>query len=368
MPKGRIQMRPTSVIHLRRSSRHPAGFAVTRFAITGPRTRSYRHYYLRSSTRACGEYLMEDTENQRDLNLWTDGLEKMFVDLLYQETVDGKLVGSKITYRDNVRLAMKMTELGKKTIDAAQIRGKIIRLRQRQRLFTDLMGQTGMGWNPETKTVIATEEHWANAIGVQSKWRKFKKNGCQDYDLLCTIFGQSMATGVLHYASTQKPPTYEEDRLEEALRARGPVRGTATDAPINLDEVDIDIDGLARRQAGSTSRHRREPPQSSISPELSKAIEVMAASAAARAELDQKMFDEHCSRKRSKGEEGSDQTAFVLSSSMATKCVKFLNDINPPLSMDHYGQVAGILMHKDAQEFFLAMPPDRRIGWIHGLK
>ncbi|KAG2716789.1 hypothetical protein I3760_03G143900 [Carya illinoinensis] len=268
----------------------------------------------------------------------------MFVDLLYQETVDGKLVGSKITYRDNVKLVTKMAELGKKTIDAAQIRGKITRLQQRQRLFTDLMGQIGMGWNPKTKTVIATEEHWANAI-------------------------RSVATGVLHYASTQEPPTYEEeDRLEEALRAQGPVLGTATDAPIDLDEVDINIDGLARRQAGSTRRRRRELPRSGISPELSKAIEVMAASAAARAELDQKMFDEHCSRKRSKGEEESDQTASVSSSSMATKCVKFLNDINPPLSMDHYGLVAGILMHKDAQEFFLAMPPEGRIGWIHGLK
>ncbi|KAG6621150.1 hypothetical protein CIPAW_10G123700 [Carya illinoinensis] len=303
---------------------------------------------------------MDDTKNQRDLNLWTNGLEKMLVDLLYQETVDGKLVGSKITYRDNVRLATKMTELGKKTIDVAQIRGKITRLRQRQRLFTDLMGQTGMGWNPETKTVIATEEHWANAI---------RTNGCQDYNLLCTIFGQSVATGVLHYASTQEPPTYEEeDRLEEVLRARGPVLGTVTDAPIDLDEVDINIDGLARRQAGSTRRRRREPPRSGISPELSKAIEVMAASAASRAELDQKMFEEHCSRKRSKGEEESDQTASVSSSSMASKCVKFLNDINPPLSMDHYGLVAGILMHKDAQEFFLTMPPERRIGWIHGLK
>ncbi|KAG6661082.1 hypothetical protein CIPAW_03G149700 [Carya illinoinensis] len=285
---------------------------------------------------------MDDTENQRDLNLWTDGLEKMFVDLLYQETVNGKLVGSKITYRDNVRLVTKMAELGKKTIDAAQIRGKITRLQQRQRLFTDLMGQIGMGCNPKTKTVIASEKHWANAIRVQSKWRKFKTNGCQDYDLLY--------------------------RLEEALRARGPVLGTATDAPIDLDEVDINIDGLARRQAGSTRRRRREPPRSGISPELSKAIKVMAASAAARAELDQKMFDEHCSRKHSKGEEESDQTTSVSSSSMATKCVKFLNDINPPLSMDHYGLVAGILRHKDAQEFFLAMPPEGRIGWIHGLK
>ncbi|KAG2694802.1 hypothetical protein I3760_08G161600 [Carya illinoinensis] len=197
-----------------------------------------------------------------------------------------------------------MTELGKKTIDATQIREKITRLRQRLRLFTNLMGQTRMGWNPETKTVIATEEHWANAIQVKNKWRKFKTNICQDYDFLCTIFGQSVATGVLHYASTQEPPTCEEeDRLEEELRAWGLVLGTATNVPIDLDEMDIDIDGLARRQTGSTRHHRREPPRGGISPELSKALEVMASSAAARVELDKKMFDEHCSRKRSKGEE-----------------------------------------------------------------
>ena len=48
---------------------------------------------------------MDEYEVQRDHELWTDGLEEMFVDILYQETIDGKLVASKITNRDHLRLA-----------------------------------------------------------------------------------------------------------------------------------------------------------------------------------------------------------------------------------------------------------------------
>ncbi|KAF5458837.1 hypothetical protein F2P56_022837 [Juglans regia] len=237
---------------------------------------------------------MDESEVQRDHELWTDGLEEMFVGILYQETIEGKFVGSKITNRDHLRLAKQLPRVGRKAIDASQIREKITRLRQRLRMFTDLMGQTGMGWNPHTKTVIATDEHWANAVKVRSQWRKFNTNGCRDYDLLCTIFGQSVVTGVCHYASTQQPPmSEEEDQLEEEVRARGPVLGIATDAPIDIDGPDIDGPAGRQRQA---RRRRREPVRSSISPQFSKTLEVMVVTAAMRNELD-KQFLEECSRK-----------------------------------------------------------------------
>ncbi|XP_035547645.1 L10-interacting MYB domain-containing protein-like isoform X1 [Juglans regia] len=325
-------------------------FHPTTLFITGPQTRSFKHS-------------MDESEVQRDQELWTDGLEEMFVDILYQETIEGKLVGSKITNCDHLRLAEQLSRVGRKAIDASQIRGKITRLRQRLRMFTDLMGQTGMGWNPHTKTVIATDEHWANAIKVHSQWKKFKTNGCRDYDLLCTIFGQSVATGVCHFASTQQSPTSEEeDRLEEEVRAKGSVLGTTTDASIDIDEPNIDGPVGRQRQA---RRRRREPIRSSISPQFSKTLEIMAATAAMRNELD-KQFLEECSRKRSKGNEtefGSDASYSKLGVAM-----KFLDEIIPPLPAHQYNKAVEKFMHDKAVEAFLMMPPNRKIDWIWGLQ
>ncbi|KAF5459551.1 hypothetical protein F2P56_019490 [Juglans regia] len=85
--------------------------------------------------------------------------------------------------------------MGSKLLNDEQVKGKIKRLKKMQRMFTALMGQTGMGWDPYTKAVIGSDEHWANAIRVKSDWKYFRNAGCPLYAELCTIFGASVATG-----------------------------------------------------------------------------------------------------------------------------------------------------------------------------
>lgn len=89
---------------------------------------------------------MKNPEGRNLGELWTTNMEEWLVEILYQETLEGKLVGSKITNRDFVRLAGKMTQVGRKPVDPNQIWGKITQLRLRLRLFTDLLSRTGMGW------------------------------------------------------------------------------------------------------------------------------------------------------------------------------------------------------------------------------
>ncbi|XP_041002071.1 uncharacterized protein LOC121247718 [Juglans microcarpa x Juglans regia] len=156
------------------------------------------------------------------------------------------------------------------------------------------MGQTGMGWNPITKTVVATEEHWANAIRVRSQWKKYKTNGCSNYDILCTIFGQAVATGVLHYTSTQEPPSREEEQhLEEELRARGPVLGSGIglDSTIDLDDISMTPSTQGRvSQRRTPRRRRRDATGPTFLPKLSAAIQTLDATSKQRVELDAKMF------------------------------------------------------------------------------
>ncbi|KAG2667269.1 hypothetical protein I3760_15G105800 [Carya illinoinensis] len=246
---------------------------------------------------------MADVEVQRDHDLWAGGFENKLIDMLFQETLEGKLVGSKITNRDCVRLAEQLNNLRIKWVDSSQVKGKIARLKKIQRQFTDLMGQTSMGWNPITKTIIGSDEYWANAIQVRSEWKKFKNNSCGNYDVLCMIFDQVVATGVLHFASTQEPPSREEEQhLEDELRARGPVFGTSTrlDSTIDLDAIEI-------------------------------TLEMQGRASKVRAELDVKMFD-LCNSKHSRGKSSNIRSDAGYNS--VAQCMQFLYDITPPLPLD----------------------------------
>ncbi|KAF5452323.1 hypothetical protein F2P56_027332 [Juglans regia] len=336
-------------------------------ATTDPKMRLYQRYHLRSSScvphrqpyflrssgRSSYKHTIDDVEVVRDHDLWSGGLEKMLVDILYQETLEGKLVGARITNHDTVRLATRLNQLGIRPVDASQVKGKIVRLKKTQREFTDLIGQMGMGWNPITKTVVATEEHWANAIRVRSQWKKYKTNGCANYDILCMIFDQAVAT--------------KEQQLEEELRARGPVLGSGVglDSTIDLDDISMTPStqgGVSQRRP--PCRRRRDIVGPSYSPELSAAIQTLAATSKQRADLDAKMF-EQCSSKRSRGE-GSNSGSDAGFSSVA-QCMKFLQDITPPLPSDVHLRAVKAFMDPNVLIVFQHMPPEMRIQWVWSL-
>jgi hypothetical protein len=53
-------------------------------------------------------------------------------------------------------------------------------------------------------------------------YKTLKKNGCKNYELLGQVFNKSTATGHLHFASTQLPPTSDEEReVEEVFLHKG---------------------------------------------------------------------------------------------------------------------------------------------------
>ena len=94
---------------------------------------------------------MDYIEVLHDCDLCVDGFEEKLVDMLYQETLEGKLVGSKLTNCDCVLLAALLNDLKIKRVDSSQVKGKITCLKKIQRQFTDLMGQTGLGLEPHHK-------------------------------------------------------------------------------------------------------------------------------------------------------------------------------------------------------------------------
>ncbi|KAG6681744.1 hypothetical protein I3842_13G106600, partial [Carya illinoinensis] len=158
----------------------------------------------------------------RDQLLWDDGMEDALINFLYEDTIAYRLRGGKINHNDHVWLVERLSGYGTKKFNSEQVKGKIARLKRRQREFTDLMRQTGLGWDPNRKAPVTSEEHWEKAIRVRNSFKHFKTNGCPRYEELCAIFGCFVAMGTLRQASTDPAPTSdEEDLLDEELRNRG---------------------------------------------------------------------------------------------------------------------------------------------------
>ncbi|XP_040994225.1 uncharacterized protein LOC121240751 [Juglans microcarpa x Juglans regia] len=261
-----LRKQSASTVKLRNRRR-----AIKRLIITAPKTRSYRPYFLRSSRSSSYKYTMDDVEVVRDREIWSGGLEEMLVDILYQETLEGKLVGS-------------------------SQQGSCIMLQRR---------------NP-----------------------------------------------LLERRSRQ---------LEEELRARGPVLGSGVglDSTIDLDDISMTPStqgGVSQRMP--PRRRRGDSAGPSFSPELSAAIQTLASTSKQRANLDAKMF-ELCSSKRSRGE-GSNIGSDAGFSSVA-QCMKYLEDITPPLPPDVHLRAVKAFMNPNVLTVFQNMTPSMRIDWVWSL-
>ncbi|KAF5477708.1 hypothetical protein F2P56_004325 [Juglans regia] len=310
---------------------------------------------------------MEEVEIQRDHDLWSKGLEDIFIDMVYEEIINGTLKGGKITNKDHMRLAKRITAVGMKVIDSAQVKAKLVCLKAKQQLFTDLMGQTGMGWNPKTNTMIGSTENWANALKVNPSFQQFKTHGCRKYDILCTIFGQAVATGILHHASTQEQPT--SDNELPTSDEEPPI----SDEEQHLQELSIDVDDMdmsfrSGRPSSSTSArnsHRRQRAGTSMQlpPVISECLDAITSCAAVRANLDELLY-EKMKGKRSKVEMSCKS---AVGFDRHSRCIRLLDEITPPLTAEQYNLASKRLLDRVVQNGFLALSESRRSQWVWSL-
>ncbi|XP_050234847.1 uncharacterized protein LOC126683061 [Mercurialis annua] len=96
-----------------------------------------------------------------------------------------------------------------------RLKGKYNRLRIKHRHFSELLDHTGVTYDSSSNVVFAAEDVWQMFNQKNKIFKVFKKNGCKNYEILGQIFNKSTATGHLHHASTQLPPTSDDERLNE---------------------------------------------------------------------------------------------------------------------------------------------------------
>ncbi|KAL2541789.1 Myb DNA-bind 3 domain-containing protein [Abeliophyllum distichum] len=147
-----------------------------------------------------------------------------------------------------------------------RLKGKWNRLRKVHRMFSELLGHTGVTWDPNTNKVNAAEEVWQHFYTVnKSDYKIFKREGCKHYHILGEIFSGTTATGGLGNASTQLPATSDEERqLEDDFLNRG--------VHVHVENIDDDADEVPKRSRrediGTSGERRRKEPKISKSDKL----------------------------------------------------------------------------------------------------
>ncbi|XP_062117010.1 uncharacterized protein LOC133830910 isoform X2 [Humulus lupulus] len=89
-----------------------------------------------------------------------------------------------------------------------------------------------------TGQVSATDEVWDRLIRVNKSAKRFRKIGCIFYEKLCTIFGDTIATGSNAHPSTRSPSNDEDNDDDD---------DAALITPSRNEESSFDEDGSKRR-------------------------------------------------------------------------------------------------------------------------
>ncbi|KAF5458790.1 hypothetical protein F2P56_022795 [Juglans regia] len=305
-------------------------------------------------------------DSTRDGSLWADGFEDLLIEMLYEDTISDRLRGGRITNDDHVRLAERLSAVGPRNFNSDQVKGKIARLKRRQREFTDLMKQTGLGWDSARKAPVASEEHWMNAIRVRPSWKHFKTYGCPKYEQLCTIFGCSVATGTMHRASTDPAPDSDDERLlDEEQQGRGRPF-TDHDAAPSADPHIPPRPFSASYASGSRTRQRGGPMSNpAIQVQMSETLDAIKRSAEAREQAAMESMEYSRSRKRSKGNTSMESSgAFDLQ----MHCMKLLEEVQPPLPTDLFNKAFDRLLSTKVQRAFVSISDARRSQWAWSLQ
>ena len=121
-----------------------------------------------------------------DRKLWPEAVEKHFIDILLEEDAKGNMPQGQFKTRTWTVVMNEFNKRANKNYNKTQLTQKYQRMKGRHRIFSQLIGRTGMGWDPISNTVMASEEAWAAAF-VVSPLTYSKQNLLQL--AICIVYG-----------------------------------------------------------------------------------------------------------------------------------------------------------------------------------
>ncbi|KAK8599016.1 hypothetical protein V6N13_076958 [Hibiscus sabdariffa] len=183
----------------------------------------------------------KDIDDTKD---WPKANEVTLIQILVGKVREGKLQSSTFKKEVWAEINNEMHEAIGVDYGIDRLKGKFNRLRIKYRHFSELIGHTGVKWDVTSNTVHASQDIWEGFFKKNKEFKKFKKQGCEDYELLGEIFITTTATGKLQQLSTEYSLSLiEERRLEEKFLS---------------GSIHVDLEGNSSEGEGSEKAEKDE--------------------------------------------------------------------------------------------------------------
>ncbi|KAL3851004.1 hypothetical protein ACJIZ3_012886 [Penstemon smallii] len=165
---------------------------------------------------------------------WDSRSSEMFIKLCVDEANLGNRPGSHFNKTGWDNLVKKFAVASSRNYTKAQLKNKWDNLKKEWSQWKTLLcGETGLGWDHDKCTVIATDEWWARKLQANPEASKFKEKGPllpYDQDLL---FSDVIANG-----SSVWTPNQPDEQSEEELEANHDIGSQPTSDPLNSTPTD----------------------------------------------------------------------------------------------------------------------------------
>ena len=196
-------------------------------------------------------------------------------------------------------------------------------------------------------------------------YKQFKKNGFEyDYDILGEIFNSSTATGKLSHASTQDPPTSDEERqMEDDFLAKG----VHVSDSINVDEEDAQKADNKRKQIGTSSKRRRKEAKSSRLEILEEALSKWSSSMSAREESSKAKTEVMKAKAERYKAQASEDTSPLSDPYSIDACMDLLDSMED-IPSKIYNNALERFKDSEWRHMFIRMPSFRRKDWLASLE
>nr|POF12094.1 l10-interacting myb domain-containing protein [Quercus suber] len=106
----------------------------------------------------------ERTVDAEDKKLWPIAVERHFIEVLLEVDAKGNMPQGQFKTGTWTIVMNKFNKHTNRDYNKTQLTQKYQRMKGQHRTFSQLIAHTGMGWDPISNTVTASEETWATAF------------------------------------------------------------------------------------------------------------------------------------------------------------------------------------------------------------
>ncbi|KAL7175256.1 hypothetical protein ACSBR2_028961 [Camellia fascicularis] len=294
-------------------------------------------------------------EDAQELKLWPNRIELAFIQLMVEEVKQDPSLTKKnsFTTRHWTRIDDELYSQFRVRYTVNRLKQKYHRIRQAYNTFVKLKNHTGFSWDEQRKTVMASDDVWDHYVKAHPRAKVFRKKGLDHIDLLDVLFANSQATGALARASTQGPPTSDEERdIQSAFFGVG-INSNTDSIPID-DDMDGDDDpkvggsfdpkvgGSSGNDGGRKGAH------------FDFALDTWTSTNLAKKEF---------FARQNKMAEASQAEKKQNSIAACIQCLATMDEITP----DQYMKACESFRDKATRKMFMLMLPNMQLHWVRKL-